>query len=310
MSPTEKGIFLSLLPQVRQAGGRLTADQRSRSFQWGERLVRSGGGVGWGGTDSDVTRKWTRMYDPPDLWFPLNPPTALAPTCIVKCVKKDAATCMHGCCFKSRMPLQQRGQQWRVLESLERSAVFCQRAVQHIENKMSNLPVFCRPLLPWKQVQRLPISSFFFSTLSISHSPLPPPPPNTTSTLDMLLLLLPAFLPHDLLHSTFSHRRTHIDTLCTLFPFYTAVISQRHGTERHDRGQEIELKPWPCFDSGATAITAAPFWTPGGKKRGPFGEGWGDKEKLLKSTNSGSKNKAGSALFHFCFVWAESIKVS
>lgn len=78
---------------------------------------------------------------------------------------------MHGCCFRLRTPLQQRGQQWGALESLERSAVFCQRAVQHIENKMSNLPVFCRPLLPWKQVQRLPISSFFFSLHYPYHTP-------------------------------------------------------------------------------------------------------------------------------------------
>lgn len=55
MSPTEKGIFLSLLPQVRQAGRRPT-DCRPE-----EQIISVGGEVGeewWGGgTDSDVTRK-------------------------------------------------------------------------------------------------------------------------------------------------------------------------------------------------------------------------------------------------------------
>lgn len=83
------------------------------------------------------------------------------------------ATCTQACSFKWETGAAETGPAMRAfLESLEGSAVFCQRAVQHIENKKSDLPVFCRPLLPWKQVQRLTISSFFSLSLHYPyHTP-------------------------------------------------------------------------------------------------------------------------------------------
>lgn len=62
-----------------------------------------------------------------------------------------------------------------VLESLEVSAVSCQRASAVWRIKSPACLYFSRPLLPWKQVPR--ISHFFIFLYTIHITPPPPPPP-------------------------------------------------------------------------------------------------------------------------------------
>lgn len=161
-------------------------------------------------------------------------------------------------------------------------------------NKQSNLPVFFRPLLPWKQVPEISHFFIFFSS-SLSISP-PPPPPTQHHHHHHHHLYTPRAAAASLLPPPATCRITYNSNLLQCFHYVTGPEATR---------PRRSADPFAHSDRSLSGHHCSSSLTSTGREKERGGrEGWRDKEgkqsrfRLVSGFDGGADAKCSSEMDH------------